>query len=192
MSLIQTPSQTVGPFFHDGLISSSDNVLCIAGVAGQRIIFTGRVLDGDGAPLPDALIELWQADSRGIYRHPADPRQAGADPCFSNIGRSDTARGLHFRFETVKPGLVPGPGGQPQAPHLCLHIFGRGLLVHLSTRVYFADEPEANAQDPVLTGVPAGRRDTLLAGREPKKSALPVYRLDLVLQGAGETVFFDP
>ena len=189
--LPQTPSQTVGPFFHDGLIFRGENVLVREGARGERIVLTGRILDGQRQPVTDAMIEIWQADAAGIYGHPSDPRSQDADPAFHGFGRSDTWHpGDAFRFETIKPGAVPQAAGGTLAPHVCVTIFARGLLTHLTTRIYFADEPAANAADPVLTAVPSARRPTLLAVREPGPAA--VYRIDLVLQGADETVFFEP
>lgn len=187
----QTPSQTVGPFFHDGLIIPGENILVRDGVRGERIVLTGRVFDGKQQPVTDAMIEIWQADAAGIYGHPSDPRSRDADPAFHGFGRSDTWHaGDTFRFETVKPGAVPQGTGGTLAPHVCVTIFARGLLTHLTTRIYFADEAVANATDPVLTTVPAARCATLLAVREPGTPA--IYRIDLVLQGPGETVFFEP
>lgn len=184
----QTPSQTVGPFFYDALIADGRQispVMAAAGARGQRMIFTGCVKDGDGAPVPDAMIEVWQADAAGIYAHPADPRHADADPALSGFGRSDTRAGGHFKFETIKPGSV-----QDQAPHLTVRVFSRGMLLHANTRVYFDDEP-SNTRDPVLSLVPAMRRETLIAKRLPT-AAILTYVLDIVLQGGGETVFFTP
>lgn len=193
MILPQTPSQTVGPFFHYGLIFGGENILVSDHARGQRIVLTGQVIDGDGAPMPDAMLEIWHADAAGIYPHPEDPRHASVDPHFRGFGRSDTTHeGQRYRFETVKPGRVPGPGGTLQAPHVCLRIFARGLLLHLTTRLYFADEPQANATDPVLAKIDPGRRETLLAKPVASAAAIPIYQLDLVLQGGGETVFFTP
>jgi protocatechuate 3,4-dioxygenase alpha subunit len=190
----QSPSQTVGPFFHYGLVFGGENVLVRDGVRGLRLVLTGRVLDGDGIAVPDALLEIWQADAAGVYAHPADPRHAQADPHFKYFGRSDTTHpGDSYRFETVKPGAVAGPNGGLQAPHLVVHLFSRGLLTHLSTRIYFSDEAEANAADATLVGVPAARRATLIAVRDATLSdSVAVYRHDIVLQGEGETVFFQP
>ena len=191
--LLQTPSQTVGPFFHDGLIRAGENILVRPGTRGDRIVITGRVIDGDGVPLPDAVLELWQADAGGIFAHPADPRCVSADPLFRGFGRSDTSHaGQTFRFETIKPGRVPGDGGAAQAPHACLHVFARGLLTHLSTRMYFADEAEANAGDSVLAAIAPVRRSTLFA-QPVAAGATPIaYSWDIVLQGEQETVFFEP
>jgi protocatechuate 3,4-dioxygenase alpha subunit len=188
-ALGQTPSQTVGPFFAYALTPGQHGCPLpalagpqLAGEAarGERIRLQGRVLDGEGAPVDDALLELWQADADG-HLPPADPGFAGYGRC--GTGTDPQAR---FTFHTVKPG---GPGGG-HAPHLSLVVFARGLLSHLYTRVYFADEERANARDPVLAQVPADRRATLLATRT-ETAAGPLYRFDVHLQGADETVFFD-
>ena len=186
--LPQTPSQTVGPFFHEGLVREGDNVLGRAGGPGSRIVLTGQVFDGDGRAVPDALLEIWQADPAGQY-----PKEGNAQAAFRGFGRSDTRHaGDCFHFETVKPGRVAGPGDVPQAPHVCVRIFARGLLTHLSTRTYFADEPAANEADAVLQRVPPERRSTLLAEPVASRDGLAIYRWNIVLQGAGETVFFEP
>jgi protocatechuate 3,4-dioxygenase, alpha subunit len=188
-----TPAQTVGPFFHFGLVPAErdyafattlDRTVAPAGTRGQAIVLTGRVLDGDGAPVPDAMIELWQADADGVYASAADGR-ARASNSFRGFGRSGTDKDGVYRFETIKPGAVPAPGGGLQAPHVGLVVFTRGLLVHLFTRAYFADEA-ATATDPILAHVPADRRDTLIA----RPDSPGVYRHDIRLQGEGETVFF--
>jgi protocatechuate 3,4-dioxygenase, alpha subunit len=187
-SLSQTPSQTVGPFFYDGLIAEAHAptpTLVKAGVRGQRIAITGMVLDGDHAPVPDAMIEIWQADASGTFNHPADPKHANADPHFIGFGRSDTRDEGRFKFETVKPGSVQG-----QAPHINVRVFSRGMLVHAITRLYFGDEA-ANDHDPVLALVPSERRNTLLAHLQTS-NGLPTYQFNIVLQGEGETVFFTP
>ncbi len=194
----QTPSQTVGPFFHLALAPDAPGVTPIAGnvlagpqTRGERITVEGRVLDGAGVPVDDALIELWQANAAGRYAHPDDDRDAVAlDPAFSGFGRAATGADGSFRFETVKPGRVPGRGNTLQAPHLNLVVLARGLLSHLFTRLYFADEAEANDEDPVLAAVDPSRRHTLLAARDGTAQP-PVYRLDIRLQGPDETVFFD-
>ncbi|WP_221029074.1 protocatechuate 3,4-dioxygenase subunit alpha [Actomonas aquatica] len=191
----QTPSQTVGPFFHYGLIFPGENVLHREGAQGQRIIVTGQVFDGDGAPLPDVMLEIWQADAHGRYRHPADPRHADADPHFFGFGRSDTTHADQtFRFETVKPGTVPATEDvSPLAPHLAVHVFGRGLLTHLATRMYFADEAAANATDPVFASLSAAQQKSLLAlPQNDADSDVRVYHWDLHLQGDSETLFFHP
>ena len=141
------------------------------------------MLDGDGKPIPDAMLEIWQADAQGRY-----PEQGAG---FRGFGRTLTDPGGEYRFTTIKPGRVPGPGGAPQAPHLNLTIFARGLLRQLTTRIYFADEP-SNETDPVLAAVtdPAARR-TLFAARQDGSSQTALYRFDVILQGEGETAFFD-
>ena len=182
----QSPSQTVGPFFHYGLIHGKENILINEQTAGQHIDLKGYVFDGDGAPVPDALIEIWQADAQGFFNHPADPNQAKADPNFRSFGRSATVNGGQFYFRTVKPGAIPGM----PTPYINVRIFSRGMLIHIFTRLYFADEP-GNADDPVLNNVPAERRPTLIARREDTQDVL-TYRFDIRLQGQGETVFFNP
>ncbi|MCB0027532.1 MAG: protocatechuate 3,4-dioxygenase subunit alpha [Anaerolineales bacterium] len=187
MKIGQTPSQTVGPFFAFGLHERQD----MAGEAalGQRIRILGNVYDGDGAPIVDALVELWQADAQGIYNHPEDPRQAEADPNFHGFGRSGTVHG-GFVFKTIKPGTVPAPAGGQQAPHIFVRVFSRGMLIHANSRLYFSDEP-ANARDAVLATVPAERRHTLIAQLQSGQD-LPTYKFDIFLQGEDETVFFEP
>jgi protocatechuate 3,4-dioxygenase alpha subunit len=182
MHLTPTPSQTVGPYLHLGL-TDSRSVPRIAGdgAKGERLWLTFRVLDGDGAPVPDAMIEVWQADAEGNY---AD--SASAD--FTGFGRLATAEDGSCTFETVKPGCVPGPGESTQAPHINVSILGRGILKRLSTRTYFAEEP-ANAADPVLALVPENRRSTLLARPDPDRNRH--WMFEVRLRGEGETVFFD-
>lgn len=188
--LIQTGSQTVGPFFHYGLIFGGEHVLVNEQTRGERILIAGTVYDGDGAPVPDALVEIWQPDAQGIFNHPADPQQAQADPNFRGFGRSDTVRSGQFLFKSVKPGALAGVDGQRQAPYINVRIFSRGMLIHAVTRIYFADET-ANQNDPVLRTIDPARRTTLLAQRE-EFGDLPCYRFDIRLQGADETVFFNP
>ena len=156
---------------------------------GERMRIEGRVLDGDGVPVPDALVEIWQANAYGRYNHPADHGPAPLDPSFLGFGRSGTTEDGGYWFETVKPGPVPFDGERLQAPHICVTVFARGLLNHVVTRLYFEDEP-TNTGDPVLQSVPDGRRATLVARRAPGNTAV-VYRFDIVLQGAGETAFFN-
>lgn len=187
-----SPSQTVGPFFLDCLLRPDvrRNVLVQPETEGERIRIEGRVLDGDGAPVPDALVEIWQANAHGRYHHPSDTREAAPrDPSFIGFGRSGADEAGTFWFDTIKPGAVPFDGERMQAPHICMMVFARGMLNHAATRLYFADEP-ANAADPVLQRVPAERRETLLARREPVADRT-IYRLDIILQGAGETAFFN-
>ena len=186
-----TSSQTVGPFFAPALLreDARRNVLTRPETAGERMRIEGRVLDGDGVPVPDALVEIWQANAHGRYNHPADQGPAPLDPSFFGFGRSGTAENGSYWFETVKPGPVPFDGERLQAPHICVTVFARGLLNHLVTRLYFEDEP-TNAGDPVLQRVPEDRRATLVARRE-SGGAMVVYRFDIVLQGTGETAFFN-
>lgn len=195
MSRRPTPSQTVGPFFAYGLTPEQYGYpfASIAGgriagdeVPGERIRVVGRVFDGAGEPIEDAMIEVWQADGEGRYAHPADRR--GSNLGFRGFGRVGTGTDpeRRFAFETIKPGSVDGS----QAPHLTLIVFMRGMLRHVYTRVYFADEPAANERDPVLASLPAARRQTLIASREDTSTG-PVYRFDIRMQGDGETVFFD-
>ena len=184
-----TPSQTVGPFFH-GIVRDGANVLVTPHTRGDRIRIEGRILDGDGAAVPDAVVEIWQANSRGRYRHPADPRDVPLDPAFIGFGRARTDDRGAYWFDTVKPGPVPFTAADTwQAPHVNMAVAARGLLNHLLTRIYFEDEA-ANRTDPVLQRVPEGRRRTLVAARTAVDRAV-VYRFDVVLQGRAETVFFD-
>jgi protocatechuate 3,4-dioxygenase, alpha subunit len=188
------PSQTVGPFFTECLLrpDACRNVLVQSETVGQRIRLEGRVLDGDGLGVPDALVELWQANSRGRYHHPADRRaEAALDPNFVGFGRSGTDADGVFWFETIKPGAVPFGRNEErmQAPHICVMVLARGLLNHLATRLYFADEP-ATARDPILRLVPTERRATLIAQSE-MVDGQTIYQWDIVLQGTGETVFFN-
>jgi protocatechuate 3,4-dioxygenase alpha subunit len=181
----------VGPFFAPTLLreDARRNVLTRPETIGERMRIEGRVLDGDGVPVPDALVEIWQANAYGRYNHPADHGPAPLDPSFLGFGRSGTAEDGRYWFETVKPGPVPFDGERLQAPHICVTVFARGLLNHVVTRLYFEDEP-TNTGDPVLQRVPDDRRVTLVARRAPGTTAA-VYRFDIVLQGAGETAFFN-
>ncbi len=190
MSRIPSASQTVGPFFNFGLTANASlGVLACAGAAGERIRLEFRVLDGEGEPAPgDAMIELWQADAGGCYAHSLDPRCGEADPEFRGFGRLETSGAGVCVFETVKPGRVPGPDGELQAPHINVVLFARGLLKHLYTRVYFAGEP-ANGEDPILALVPEDRRATLLADRARDRP--DTWQFVIRLQGENETVFFD-
>jgi protocatechuate 3,4-dioxygenase alpha subunit len=191
--LRQTPSQTVGPYFAYGLAPEQygyqQNLTSIAGsqmvegdIEGQRIRVEGRVFDGAGNPISDALIEVWQADSLGRYAHPADPR--GSNSTFKGFGRCGTGTDPRnrFWFDTIKPGKA----ADDDAPHLNVIVSMRGMLLHAFTRIYFSDEP-ANAIDKVLRMVPADRRQTLIAAHEGGG----VYRFDIHMQGDNETVFFD-
>jgi len=190
-----TPSQTVGPFFKYGLTPSGQydwndaftGNLVTPDTSGERIRIEGRVFDGDGAPVPDAMLEIWQADAQGHFSDPQDKR-ALANTTFKGFGRCGTDAKGAYAFDTIKPGTVPDPDGKPQAPHVLLAIFARGMLLHLYTRIYF-DGEAANAADPVLALVPADRRSTLIATR--KAGAGSPYHFDVHLQGGHETVFFD-
>jgi protocatechuate 3,4-dioxygenase alpha subunit len=186
-----TTSQTVGPFFHDCLLRADAVITHLATPAtiGERIRIEGRILDGDGVGVPDAMIELWQANAYGRYQHPADTRDLPLDPSFTGYGRSGTDSEGRFVFETIRPGPVPFDHTSMQAPHLCITIFGRGLLNHLITRIYFDDQP-ANASDPILLLVPAERRATMIAMRVGASEPV-VFQHTLLLQGASETVFLN-
>jgi len=186
-----TPSQTVGPFFHDGLSRPGWSDLTGGGrAAGQVIRIAGRLRDGDGAPVDDAVIEIWQANAAGRYAHPEDRQERPLDPAFRGFGRAFTGRDGGYAFTTIRPGPVPGRGNAWQAPHINVAVFARGLLKRLTTRLYFPAEP-LNETDPVLNSIddPALRR-TLLAVAEAAEGETPRYRFDIVLQGEGETVFF--
>jgi protocatechuate 3,4-dioxygenase, alpha subunit len=191
-----TPSQTVGPFFAYGLTPGKDyewndafsNNLVTSDVSGEKIRIEGTVYDGDGQPIPDSMIEIWQADAAGRYAHPGDTRGL-PNTSFRGFGRCGTDKDGRYSFETVKPGAVPGPNGAAQAPHVMLAIFARGMLRQSYTRIYFADEARTGA-DPILALVPAERRDTLIAKRETRDGKA-VYRFDIRMQGDQETVFFE-
>src|SRR5712692_1570326 len=191
--LQQTPSQTVGPFFHAGLLFGGEHVLVDSQTLGQRICLVGTVYDGAGQPVSDALVEIWQADGQGTFNHPADAHQAEADRHFRGFGRSGTDERGQYAFQTVRPGPVAGREGALQAPHVSVRVFARGMLIHAVTRLYFPDEP-ANAEDAVLNGIDdLARRQTLIAVREADADAgPPTYRFDIHLQGERETVFFEP
>ncbi|HEY1329603.1 MAG TPA: protocatechuate 3,4-dioxygenase subunit alpha [Casimicrobiaceae bacterium] len=180
-----TSSQTIGPYLHIGMTWLACDDMAAEGVAGERVTIQGRVIDADGAPVNDAMIEIWQANAQGKYAHPEDTRDLPVDARFTGFGRVFTGAEGRFRVHTIKPGPVPGPDGGAQAPHLNVTIFMRGLLKHLITRMYFPDD--ANAHDAVLQRVPAERRATLVA-RAVQPGAL---EWNIVLQGDGETVFFD-
>ena len=197
--LNESPSQTAGPYVH---IGCTPNFSGIGGVyaedpgaslvndktLGDRITIKGCVYDGLDMPLKDALVEIWQADTAGLYPSLHETR-GQADPNFTGWGRSpgDMHSG-EFVFETIKPGRVPYPDGRMQAPHISFWIVARGINIGLHTRLYFDDEAEANAEDPVLLRVEHRPRvDTLIA----KTESTGIYRFDIRLQGAAETIFFD-
>ena len=186
MSLLLTAAQTVGPFVAIGFEKQAIIDIALPGVAGERVTITGHVLDGDGLPVGDAVLETWQANSYGKYAHPDDAQEKLLEENFKGFGRvlTDTQGG--FRLTTIKPGKVTGLDGREQAPHITVVIFMRGLLKHLMTRIYFSDDA-ANAVDPVLSLVPAARRATLIA----TQSANGTLQWNVNLQGPHETVFFD-
>jgi protocatechuate 3,4-dioxygenase alpha subunit len=199
-----TPSQTVGPFFAYGLTpkgrcewdpngsyswkNTVDSNLVTPDVTGTRIRIEGAVLDGDGLPINDAMIEIWQADAQGRYATPGANR-AIPNTKFKGFGRSATDKAGVYAFDTIKPGAVPGPNGKQQAPHIVVCIFSRGMLRQIYTRLYFSDEA-TNTADPILNMVPADRRGTLIAHKQPTTEP-PLYRFDIRVQGGNETVFFE-
>lgn len=192
MSLQMTASQTVGPYLHIGTDWLTIPNLADGKVGGERITIEGRMFDGNGSPVPDGLVEIWQANAHGKYAHPDDTRDLPLESGFRGFGRVPTDGNGFFRFTTIKPGRVPGPGGSLQAPHIAVTIFARGLLKHLVSRIYFPGA-EGNADDPVLAMVPAERRGTLIA--RPVAGKAGVLEWNIVMQGEaggqGETVFFD-
>ncbi len=187
MSLQTTTSQTVGPYFTIGLAGRKRSELVGEGVTGEKITIAGRVLDGDRKPVPDALLEIWQANSHGKYAHPEDNQNKPLDDGFQGYGRIGVDENGGFLFTTIKPGLVPGPNGKMQAPHIAVSVFARGLLLRLVTRIYFPEEA-ANSDDYVLNLVEPWRRGTLIARKTAVQGAL---EWNVILQGADETVFFD-
>jgi len=188
MNIRATPSQTVGPFFSIGCDRLNATDLAEQGVSGERIEITGRVIDGGGNGVPDAMLEIWQANSAGKYAHPEDPQDKATETGFQGFGRIPTNSNGAFWFATIKPGTVPGPNGRQQAPHIVVSVFMRGLLRRLVTRIYFPDEAE-NDQDFVLNFVEPARRGTLIArGASGESNKL---EWNVILQGEKETVFFD-
>jgi protocatechuate 3,4-dioxygenase, alpha subunit len=189
--LIPTPSQTVGPFFHLGLTRPEWGDLTGSNPNGERIAIEGRVIDGDGAPVPDAMIELWQANAAGRYNHPDDHQEdKPLDPNFRGFGRVATDGEGRYRIVTIKPGPVPGRGNALQAPHINIVLFARGLLIHLFTRLYFEGEA-ANASDPLLSSIDDPAVSGTLLARRTSGGDPAVYRFDIVMQGEGETAFLD-
>ena len=192
--MIQSPSQTVGPYFAQGLMRDGDqvftNVLVSENTEGERIRIEGCVLDAEGRPIEDAMIEIWQANSHGRYNHPLDEQDKPLDAEFMGHGRAATDVNGNYRFETIKPGSVPGPGNSDQAPHINVVVFARGMLSHAFTRIYFEDDVD-NRNDPVLMSIEdEAHRNTLIARREETAGAT-VYRFDIRFQGENETAFFD-
>lgn len=187
MSLHATTSQTVGPYFSIGLTRLRKADLVGSGVSGEKIAISGHVIDGEGRPVPDAMLEIWQANSHGKYAHPEDTQDKPLEPTFQGYGRMGVDENGRFAFTTVKPGAVPGPEGKMQAPHIAVSVFARGLLLRLVTRIYFPEEA-ANADDYILNLVEPERRGTLIARKTDAAGAL---EWNVILQGAEETVFFD-
>jgi protocatechuate 3,4-dioxygenase alpha subunit len=204
-----TPSQTIGPFFHPALLRGgwhegwhqvgrqTEDDLAARGADGERVAIEGRVLDGDGAPVGDGMVEVWQANAAGRYDHPEDVaakekdrQKRSLDPKFYGFGRVATGPDGRFRLRTVKPGAVKDGAGYTQAPHINVSVFARGLLKRLVTRIYFPDEP-LNAADPLLSALPAERRATLIAQVADEGPAGRILHFDIVLQGDNETVFLD-
>ncbi len=188
MSIPATTSQTIGPYFKIGLSPLYRTELAGPVVKGQPITIQGRVLDGKGHPVPDALIETWQADAQGNYLHAIAEGENVPASTFFGFGRVATDQGGSFHFSTIKPGRVPGPHGGSQAPHIAVSLFMRGLLTRLVTRIYFLNDP-ANEQDFVLQLVDPVRRSTLMA--VPAEGNPHLLQWNIVLQGEYETVFFD-
>ena len=192
--MIQSPSQTVGPYFAQGLLREGDqvftNVLVSENTEGERIRIKGCVIDAEGRPIEDAMIEIWQANSHGRYHHPLDEQDKPLDPEFRGHGRASTDIKGNYRFETIKPGAVPGSSNTSQAPHINVIVFARGMLSHAFTRIYFEDEA-TNQDDPVLMSIedPA-HRNTLIARREEVNGVIN-YHFDIRFQGENETAFFD-
>jgi protocatechuate 3,4-dioxygenase alpha subunit len=182
-----TISQTIGPFFHYAHLPAAWSTLTGPETEGERILLEGRVIDGKGAPVTDATVEIWQANAAGRYDHPEDTQAKPLDPAFHGFGRCPTDKTGIFRFRTILPGPVPGRGNTLQAPHVDVSIFARGLLNRLVTRIYFAGQT-LNETDPVLQSLPDDTaRSTLIA----HPAAPGIWRRDIVLQGEGETVFFE-
>lgn len=191
MALKQTPSQTVGPFFHYGLVDRGDEHILVSDqTRGRRILIKGQVTDGNGSPVSDAMLEIWQADAQGYFNHPEDPNHDKADPNFKGFGRAATNANGSYTFQTIKPGCVSYDAETLQAPHISVRVFARGMLIHAYTRLYFGDEQAANNHDPVLNLVPETRRQTLIA--LPDSSEAGAYCFNISLQGENETVFFEP
>ncbi len=188
MSSPATTSQTVGPFFKIGFKWLYCDNLAREGVSGERVTIQGRVFDGDGVPVPDAILEVWQANAHGKYDHPEDTQDKTLEPDFKGYGRVPTSPDGMFRFATIKPGPVPGPNGKEQAPHLVISVFMRGVLRRLVTRIYFPEESR-NAADFVLNLVEPARRSTLIAKKVAGRPG--TLEWNVVLQGPEETVFFD-
>ncbi len=181
-----TPSQTVGPYLHIGLDWLNTTELAPEGVTGERIVIKGQVMDADRQPVPDGMVEIWQANAHGKYAHTEDQRTLPLEPGFRGFGRVSTDEQGCFQFSTIKPGSVPDAQGRPQAPHLVVNVFARGLLKQLVTRMYFPGD--AHESDSVLQRVPAARRATLVASA----AGAGVVEWNIRIGGDGdETVFFE-
>jgi protocatechuate 3,4-dioxygenase alpha subunit len=181
-----TPSQTAGPYLAIGLLGGPISNQLVDESDPRAIRISGVLLDGAGDPVPDGMVEIWQANAVGRYAHPADDRkEIPLETGFTGFGRSGTDTDGGFTFVTVKPGRVPWVDGRLQAPHLLVGVFARGLLKRVATRLYFPDEETANAEDPVLLGLEPAERATLVARAENG-----TLRFDVILQGAGQTAFF--
>jgi protocatechuate 3,4-dioxygenase, alpha subunit len=186
LTALPAPSQTSGPFLSIGLLDGYLGSSLVSEDDPRAIRIRGRLLDGNGDPVLDGLVEIWQANAAGRYAHPEDARDdIPLEEGFLGFGRSGTVEDGWFEFVTVKPGRVPAPDGGLQAPHLVVTVFARGLLKHLVTRLYFPDEVEANAEDPLLLGLEPDERETLVA-----RAADDDLRFDVVLQGDDQTTFF--
>ncbi|HEY4023137.1 MAG TPA: protocatechuate 3,4-dioxygenase subunit alpha [Pseudonocardiaceae bacterium] len=183
--LLSTPSQTVGPYL-SLVLPWPDGPFAVAEGTENAVWITGTVYDGSGAEVLDALVETWQADGNSRFTHPDDPRGGPTTPGFRGFGRCPTDEHGNYRILTVKPGALPAPEGGTEAPHIDVSVFARGLLNRVITRIYFADEQQANAADPVLATVDVNRRTTLIARADGDG-----YRFDIHFQGEHETVFFD-
>ena len=181
-------SQTVGPFFQIGFEALYQNDLTVPGLKGRLVTIRGQVFDSEKSPVPDAVLEIWQANSFGKYAHPEDQQDKLLDLGFSGFGRCPTDADGRFEFRTVKPGPVPSSTETPQAPHINVSIFMRGLLDRLVTRIYFIDE-DSNRTDEILNLIDPARRPTLLARQIPGES--DAFLWNIVLQGHDETVFLD-
>jgi protocatechuate 3,4-dioxygenase alpha subunit len=201
-TLKESPSQTAGPYIH---IGATPNWVEITGVwdedlglvlvdpetKGERILVKGRIFDGSGHPIKDALVEIWQADADGLYNSPEEKR-GKADPHFVGWGRQPTDGTTgEYRFETIKPGRVPYKDGRPMAPHITFWIVARGINIGLHTRLYFGDEEAANAECPVLARIEHKVRLATLIAARSEENGMPTYTFDIHLQGDKETVFFD-
>lgn len=186
-----TASQTVGPFLKIGLVREGQEYVVPKNTNGALKV-QGRVYDGEGKPVPDAMIEIWQANVHGKYNHPEDLSDAELVKGFNGFGRSCTDEEGCFFFVTVKPGRVAGLGNTLQAPHMAINVFARGMLKQQVTRLYFSDEINANSEDPVLNSIEdAEVRETLVASKVDDENGMTCYKFNIHLQGEKETAFFD-